>query len=145
MDKSKLKDIINYVADKQGFRSAIIEKDYHLTRILNAVNQYLSCDIIFKGGTLLNKAYLNYHRLSEDLDFSYSNDVDVSTRGKRSKAIASIRKNGQVQRLLQQRMFITNQDRNTQRTVLNKSTLILPSVIIMEAARAPIAGFPFRI
>ncbi|MHB1254369.1 MAG: nucleotidyl transferase AbiEii/AbiGii toxin family protein, partial [Candidatus Humimicrobiaceae bacterium] len=92
MDKSKLKDIINYVADKQGFRPAIIEKDYHLTRILNAVNQYLSCDIIFKGGTLLNKAYLNYHRLSEDLDFSYSNDVDVSTRGKRSKAIASIRK-----------------------------------------------------
>ena len=91
MDKSKLKDIINYVADKQGFRPAIIEKDYHLTRILNAVNQYLSRDIIFKGGTLLNKAYLNYHRLSEDLDFSYSNDVDVSTRGKRSKAIASIR------------------------------------------------------
>ncbi|MHB1276426.1 MAG: nucleotidyl transferase AbiEii/AbiGii toxin family protein [Candidatus Humimicrobiaceae bacterium] len=38
-----------------------------MTRILNAVNQYLSCDIIFKGGTLLNKAYLNYHRLSEDL------------------------------------------------------------------------------
>jgi len=26
MDKNKLKDIINYVADKQGFRPAIIEK-----------------------------------------------------------------------------------------------------------------------
>jgi len=92
MDKSKLKDIINYVADKQGFRPAIIEKDYHLTRILNAVNQYLSSDIIFKGGTLLNKAYLNYHRLSEDLDFSYSSDIDVSTRAKRSKIIEPIRK-----------------------------------------------------
>ena len=92
MDKNKLKDVINFIADKQKFRPAIIEKDYHLTIILNAVNEYLSRDIIFKGGTLLNKAYLNYHRLSEDLDFSYRNDVDVSTRGKRSKAITSIRK-----------------------------------------------------
>jgi len=92
MDKDKLKDIINFIADKQGFRPGIIERDYWLTRILNAVNEHLSRDIIFKGGTLLNKAYLNYHRLSEDLDFSYRNDIDVSTRGKRSKAIASIRK-----------------------------------------------------
>ena len=92
MDKNKLKDIINYVADKQGFRPEIIEKDYHLTRVLNAVNQHLSSDIIFKGGTLLNKAYLNYHRLSEDLDFSYSSDFDVSTRTKRSRAIEPIRK-----------------------------------------------------
>ncbi len=92
MDKNKLKDIVNFIADKQGFRPAIIEKDYHLTRILNAVNEHLSRDIIFKGGTLLNKAYLNYHRLSEDLDFSYRNDVDISMRGKRSKAITSIRK-----------------------------------------------------
>lgn len=92
MDKNKLKDIINFIADKQGFRPAIIEKDYHLTRILNAVNEHLSRDIIFKGGTLLNKAYLNYHRLSEDLDFSYRKDINISTRGKRSKAITSIRK-----------------------------------------------------
>jgi len=92
MDNNKLKDIINFIADKQGFRPAIIEKDYRLTRILNAVNEHLSRDIIFKGGTLLNKAYLNYHRLSEDLDFSYSSDIDISTRGKRSKAISLIRK-----------------------------------------------------
>lgn len=92
MDNDKLKDIINFIADEQGFRPAIIEKDYHLTRILNAVNEHLSRDIIFKGGTLLNKVYLNYHRLSEDLDFSYRNDIDVSTRGKRSRAITPIRK-----------------------------------------------------
>lgn len=92
MDSDKLKDIINFIADEQGFRPAIIEKDYHLTMILNAVNGHLSRDIIFKGGTLLNKVYLNYHRLSEDLDFSFRNDIDVSTRGKRSKAITPIRK-----------------------------------------------------
>lgn len=92
MDNDRLKDIINSIADVQGFRPAIIEKDYHLTMILNAVNERLSRDIIFKGGTLLNKVYLDYHRLSEDLDFSYRNDVDVSTRGSRSKAITPIRK-----------------------------------------------------
>jgi len=92
MDNDRLKDVINFIADEQGFRPAIIEKDYHLTRILNAVNERLSRDIIFKGGTLLNKVYLNYHRLSEDLDFSYRNDIDISTRSKRSQAIATIRK-----------------------------------------------------
>ena len=35
--------------------------------------------------------YLNYHRLSEDLDFAYRGNADLSTRGKRSKAITPIR------------------------------------------------------
>jgi predicted nucleotidyltransferase component of viral defense system len=46
---------------------------------------------VFKGGTLLNKVYLNYHRLSEDLDFAYRGEFDLSTRGKRSKVIRPIR------------------------------------------------------
>ncbi len=91
MDKEKLRDVIQYLADEHGFLPSIIEKDYHLTIILNEVNDHLSRDIIFKGGTLLNKVYLNYHRLSEDLDFSYRSDIDVTTRGKRSKAITPIR------------------------------------------------------
>lgn len=91
MDKEKLRDIIRYLADEHGFLPSIIEKDYHLTRILNTVNDHLSRDIIFKGGTLLNKIYLNYHRLSEDLDFSYRTEADIKTRGKRSKAITPLR------------------------------------------------------
>lgn len=35
--------------------------------------------------------YLNYHRLSEDLDFAYRGEFDLSTRGKRSKVIRPIR------------------------------------------------------
>jgi predicted nucleotidyltransferase component of viral defense system len=91
MDKKILKDLIYYLSDKQGFIASVIEKDFHLTIILNGVNEYLSTDIVFKGGTLLNKVYLNYHRLSEDLDFTYRGDADLSTRGKRSKAITPIR------------------------------------------------------
>jgi len=46
MDKEKLRDIIQYLADEHGFLPSIIEKDYHLTRILNAVKDHLSRDII---------------------------------------------------------------------------------------------------
>lgn len=91
MDKKILKDVIYYLSDEQGFIASVIEKDFHLTRILNGVNEYLSADIVFKGGTLLNKVYLNYHRLSEDLDFACRGNADLSTRGKRSKAITPIR------------------------------------------------------
>ena len=91
MDKKILKDVIYYLSDEQGFVASVIEKDFHLTRILNRVNEHLSTDIVFKGGTLLNKVYLNYHRLSEDLEFAYRGDADLSTRGKWSKAITPIR------------------------------------------------------
>ena len=49
----------------------------------------LSERIVFKGGTLLNKVHLNYHRLSEDLDFTY--DCALTARSQRSKAITPIR------------------------------------------------------
>lgn len=92
MDREALEKIIPAIAEKYRFRLEMIEKDYHLTRILNAVNEHLSKDIVFKGGTLLNKVYLNYHRLSEDLDFSYCALTDFTARSQRSKAIDPIRK-----------------------------------------------------
>ncbi len=91
MDKKILKDVIYYLSDEQGFVATVIEKDFHLTRILNRINEHLSTDIVFKGGTFLNKVYLNYHRLSEDLDFAYRGNADLLTRGKRSKVINPIR------------------------------------------------------
>jgi predicted nucleotidyltransferase component of viral defense system len=35
--------------------------------------------IIFKGGTLLAKSYLGYHRISEDLDFTYKDNKKLNT------------------------------------------------------------------
>jgi predicted nucleotidyltransferase component of viral defense system len=52
----------------------------------------LSDKLILKGGTLLNKIHLNYHRLSEDLDFTFFNFIELNSRSKRSKAIDPIRK-----------------------------------------------------
>lgn len=88
-DKEKFKDIILAIAREIKFRPLIVEKDYYLTIILNNVETLLTNKIVFKGGTLLNKAYLNYHRLSEDLDFTYH--VPLSARKQRSQAIADIR------------------------------------------------------
>ena len=89
IDREKLKDIIPAIAGKMKFRPVIVEKDYYLTVILNNIEALLTDKIVFKGGTLLNKAYLNYHRLSEDLDFSYN--AKFTSRSQRSKAITPIR------------------------------------------------------
>ena len=91
IDKDKLKDIIPAIAGQKKFRLAIVEKDYYLTVILNNIETLLSDKIVFKGGTLLNKVHLNYHRLSEDLDFTYYGGDDLKTRAQRSKAITPIR------------------------------------------------------
>ena len=89
IDREKLKDILPAIAGKLKFRPAIVEKDYYLTVILNQIETQLSDKIVFKGGTLLNKIHLNYHRLSEDLDFTYYGEVN--TRSQRSRAITPIR------------------------------------------------------
>jgi predicted nucleotidyltransferase component of viral defense system len=91
MDRDKLEKIIPVIAQKYNFRFEIIEKDYYLTLILNNVESHLSDKIVFKGGTLLNKIHLNYHRLSEDIDFTYLSPHGLEARSKRSKAITPVR------------------------------------------------------
>ncbi len=52
----------------------IIEKDFLLTLILAEFEKLgLGKELVFKGGTLLSRNYLKYHRFSEDLDFVHSN------------------------------------------------------------------------
>lgn len=51
---------------------SLVEKDYILSLFLSfwAKEETPHLDkLIFKGGTLLTKNFLNYHRISEDLDF----------------------------------------------------------------------------
>lgn len=91
IDRADLQDLVYAVAGRTKFRPAIIERDYHLTRILNCVNERLSDRIVFKGGTLLNKIYLPMSRLSEDLDFSHDGGEGLENRAKRSRAIEPIR------------------------------------------------------
>ncbi len=91
-DKDKFSDMIYGVVKQTGFPAQLLEKDYYLTLILSKIND-LSVDLIFKGGTCLNKAYYNYYRLSEDLDFSMRLPDYATTRGNRRKCIQPVKDN----------------------------------------------------
>jgi predicted nucleotidyltransferase component of viral defense system len=55
-------------SNKKWFVLTKLEKDFLLTLILIKFWEKYS-ELIFKGGTCLNKIYFPYFRLSEDLDF----------------------------------------------------------------------------
>jgi len=71
IDKDKLKNFLTSIKDKTNIiATELIEKDFYLNILLSKLNfeEYL-----FKGGTCLAKAYLDYFRFSEDLDFTFIN------------------------------------------------------------------------
>lgn len=63
---------INKVAAAYRVNDRQIEKDYVLTWVLYAIskNRTLNNALVFKGGTVLKKAYFEDYRFSEDLDFT---------------------------------------------------------------------------
>jgi len=58
-------------------RRDVVEKDYYLHRLLCEISgdPYLRDNLVFKGGTCLVKAYTGYYRFSEDIDFTWGNNV----------------------------------------------------------------------
>ncbi|MDP2854582.1 MAG: nucleotidyl transferase AbiEii/AbiGii toxin family protein [Smithellaceae bacterium] len=89
-DKDRFRQLVDQTATRAGFYAPLMEKDYYLTFILSKISE-LSPDLIFKGGTCLNKIYYSYYRLSEDLDFSMRLPVPAATRTDRRKAIQAIK------------------------------------------------------
>ena len=68
----------------------IIKKDLILTLVLAELEKMnLGKELIFKGGTLLSRNYLNYHRFSEDLDFVFKGSTSISdlTRSARERKV----------------------------------------------------------
>jgi len=66
-------DEFNNVVAQTGFKYALMQKDYYATIILYLLKDVKG--IYFKGGTALNKIFLNYARISEDIDYSVSKDL----------------------------------------------------------------------
>jgi len=73
-----------------------IEKDFYLTLLLNDISEQIDKNkkspfskLVFKGGTLLTRTHLNYHRISEDLDFTYIENEKLNklSSKQRKKAI----------------------------------------------------------
>ena len=71
-EKEKFLRAVRATSRISGFSGALIEKDYYCSLILKEIFQSKDCNLIFKGGTLLNKVYAGFYRVSEDLDFSIS-------------------------------------------------------------------------
>ena len=91
-DKTYLKKNFERIAKENKFAKDLIEKDYHLTRILHELSKRQIKDLVFKGGTCLNKCHLDFYRLSEDLDFVYNKDVKDLSKNQVRKILGCIRK-----------------------------------------------------
>lgn len=80
MKKTNLKQYISYVKEQKSIsiEDGLLEKDYMISLFLSTWQKQKTQGnlsslekLIFKGGTLLSRNYLNYPRISEDLDFTY--------------------------------------------------------------------------
>ena len=66
-------DELKAIAAQHNFGTDLMLKDYYVTLVLYLLKDVQG--IYFKGGTALQKIFLNYARLSEDADFTVTGDV----------------------------------------------------------------------
>jgi predicted nucleotidyltransferase component of viral defense system len=81
-------DEIRVISGREKFSMPIIEKDYLVTYLLFLLKDITR--IYFKGGTAINKIFLNHARLSEDLDFTLSRDLKEAEIEIREKLTGTI-------------------------------------------------------
>lgn len=88
-DLGDFKDLLRAAADSKKQRSAIVEKDYYLTRALHALATSHAGEFIVKGGTSLSKGWNLLERFSEDLDILVRSEAGwgASKRDTRLKAL----------------------------------------------------------
>lgn len=102
MNRINFKKYISYVKTKRksNIEDQYIEKDYFISLFFSTWQKLKSEEkisyldkLVFKGGTLLARNYLDYPRISEDIDFTYgkSNDLrKISNENKRENEIKKI-------------------------------------------------------
>ncbi len=91
-NKNDLIKLFKNVAEAHKFPVGLIEKDYYLTSILHKISEKKINNLVFKGGTCLNKCYLGFYRLSEDLDFVYNKDVKDFSKRQIKKILDELRR-----------------------------------------------------
>jgi len=102
MNRTNFKKYISYVKEKRksNIEDQYIEKDYFISLFLSSWHKLKDegeisnlNKLIFKGGTLLARNFLDYPRISEDIDFTYgkSNNLrEIKSENKREKEIKKI-------------------------------------------------------
>jgi predicted nucleotidyltransferase component of viral defense system len=103
-----LKQEILRLSAQSGFSPRLIEKDYYLTKILHKISEKQIKDLVFKGGTCLNKCYLGFYRLSEDLDFVLNQDVWSLSKSQMKKTLDDLRR--ELFQVLNELSFETNKE-----------------------------------
>ena len=76
-----MKKLVDYLSSELDINNKImLEKDILLHKLLiNLINnEHFSNNFAFKGGTCLTKCYIGYYRFSEDLDFTYVRQKEIS-------------------------------------------------------------------
>jgi len=84
-DPALLRDAIRFTSAETGFIPRLVEKDYFCSVLLEHLTANHD-ELTFKGGTCLSKIHAALYRLSEDLDFSISTELDASRAARRSSA-----------------------------------------------------------
>ncbi len=70
----ELSEFIGFVSEKSGIKkSALIEKEVTIHRMLKELSSKTAGKYVLKGGTCLIKCYFGYYRFSVDLDFTWKN------------------------------------------------------------------------
>ena len=72
LDTELFMELVHTSSEDLKIPIQLIEKDYHISRILRAIVQkfLMNQKSVFKGGTSLSKAYQLIDRFSEDVDFA---------------------------------------------------------------------------
>jgi len=101
MKKSDFKKYIAYVKEQRhsSIDDYYIEKDYFLSLFLSTWKKLKEAEkiphldaLIFKGGTLLTRNFLQYSRISEDLDFTHEDSNNLRTIDNENKRENEIKK-----------------------------------------------------
>ncbi len=85
LDRDAFEAIILSVANRQGIRPDVLEKDYYVTLMLAELSEnQADLKAYFKGGTALYKALRTMNRFSEDIDLTvYVEDCKTNSQKKK--------------------------------------------------------------
>ncbi len=73
---------IRETASRMNQTDVVVEKDYHVMRLLRELTRQQNA-LIFKGGTSLSKCHHIINRFSEDIDLAYDHGDSLPTKSMR--------------------------------------------------------------
>ena len=89
-NKDEFLSLIKSKHERTGFSEQLLEKDYYLSLMLSEIKS-IDKNLVFKGGTCLNKIYFSHFRLSEDLDFTLIINDNISEHRVRKQKVLPIK------------------------------------------------------